>query len=288
MNTNSSIEWTDKTWNPTTGCTRVSPGCDHCYAFQLHDQRHIAWKKGNWTKAPLQYQKPFSTIQLFPERLNTPLDWKTPSTIFVNSMSDVFHDDIPFEFIRQIFTTMHVARQHTFQLLTKRPERARAFFDWLWDQQFVKMYREPAWAWQGWYPNVWLGTSSENQETANSRIPELLQIPGFTRFISCEPLLNPIDLSLVPTTNDQPALDGIHWVIVGGESGLHARAMDGDWVRSIRDQCQQQNVPFFFKQWGGRFAKNGGRELDGKTWDEFPAQPVKPNSKSQEAQHHEI
>lgn len=300
MGDKSGIQWTDATWNPSTGCTRVSAGCDHCYAYTLHDQRHEAWKAGRFPDAPPQYHRPFSEVQLIPERLALPLRWTKPRRIFVDSMSDLFHADVPDDFIDSVFAVMSMAPQHTFQILTKRPQRMRRYFKHLvtrsllieaartelttgLPRQHVGNVQPP----QLPLPNVWLGTSVEDQEAAHRIVP-LLKTPAAVRFLSCEPLIGPLDLSAVrmspftranPLTGRLTAMSGrdegqgarIDWVIVGGESGPGYRPLDLAWARDLRDQCVQAGVPYFFKQIGGRTAKAGGRELDGRTWDEMPA-----------------
>lgn len=249
MNGNSAIEWTNQTWNPVVGCTRISAGCDHCYAFALHDKRHeIAVRNdGYWapgkTRMPRQYTLPFSTIQLLPERLEQPLHLRRPSMIFVNSMSDLFHTHIPDAFIMQVFDVMQRAHWHTFQILTKRVGRLRRMGSLL-----------------SWPSNVWIGVSIE-QDQLTRRADVLRTLPSSVKFLSCEPLLGPL-----------PSLDltGIDWVIVGGESGPHARPLQSEWVTDIRDKCVSADIPFFFKQWGGRIAKAGGRLLENRLWDEYP------------------
>lgn len=249
------IEWTDETWNPVTGCTKVSAGCKNCYAERITER--------------FGRQK-FTDIILHRDRVDQPFKWKKPRMVFVNSMSDLFHEDIPDGFIVNVFCTMVSNQRHTFQVLTKRPERMR---------EVIGNSRV--------MPNVWLGVSCEDQETANERIPCLLQTPAAVRFVSCEPLLGPIDFyecgSLGPEMGDpvafsalkgfdggDPVIPGIDWVIAGGESGPGFRAPIKPWFESIRDQCLAAKVPFFFKQWGGRFPKSNGRILDGRTWDEMP------------------
>jgi protein gp37 len=304
----SGIQWTDATWNPTAGCTRVSAGCDHCYAFQLHDQRHAAYLAGRFPDAPAQYHRPFSEVQLIPERLSLPLRWMKPRRIFVDSMSDLFHPGVPDSFIDSVFAVMANAPQHTFQVLTKRPQRMHRYFSFP-DTRSLEI--EAAWVELKTglprnsvgniqppdlpLPNVWLGTSVENQEAAY-RIDWLVKTAAAVRFLSCEPLLGPLDIEpwlmmVGPSTagpwhdkfgnyrggdgiggqmiTGRPTND-IHWVIVGGESGPDFRAVDPRWIEDLRDQCVEAQVPFFFKQWGGRTAKAGGRELDGRTWDEMP------------------
>ncbi|MGO0058628.1 phage Gp37/Gp68 family protein [Brevibacillus fluminis] len=293
------IEWTDAVWNPVTGCTKVSEGCRNCYAFALHDMRHKAYMEGK--KLPQQYAKPFSEIQFFPDRLIQPLKWKKPRRVFVNSMADLFHASVPFDFIDKVFAAIALAPQHTFQILTKRPERMQEYMNMpdrdetigqtamLLYEQFGKgdcslaagLIHGPGKATnlpgvperlEAWpLPNVWLGTSVENQKAADERIPLLLQTPAAVRFLSCEPLLGRVDLewpeSLYGPEKDlwccngymcgcmgqpiePPLIHGIDWVIAGGESGPKARPVHPDWLASLRDQCQRWNVPFFFKQWG--------------------------------------
>ena len=226
---NTGIEWTDKTWNPTTGCNKVSPGCVHCYAEAITKRFPNNFKNG-------------FDLTLHPERLTEPLKWRTPSRIFVNSMSDLFHEEVPLEFIQLVFQTIKRTPQHTYQILTKRPERMVELTPHL---EFHK--------------NIWLGVSVESQEYV-SRIDLLRQVPANVRFLSCEPLLGSLYLDL---TN-------IDWVIVGGESGEKHRPINLDWVRDIRDQCRRSKVAFFFKQVGGRTSKAGGNLLDGRKYLEFP------------------
>lgn len=252
MSGKSSIEWTNATWNPVVGCSRVTAGCDHCYAFALHDRRHAIYQAnhGRWSPdgrmMPVQYAQPFSEVQLLPERFNWPLQQKKPLRIFVNSMSDLFHSRVPDTFIRQVFGVMREAYWHIFQILTKRPGRLRRLGAAL-----------------PWSPNIGIGVSIE-QDSLTPRADALRSLPAGFRFLSLEPLLGPL-----------PSLDltSIDWVITGGESGPGARYCDPDWVRAIRDQCQAAGVAFFHKQWGGRNAKASGRLLDGRTWDEFPTLP---------------
>jgi protein gp37 len=247
----SKIEWTDATWNPTTGCTRVSAGCDHCYAAVLANGRlaDIYLRRTPAKNSALNRRDPFS-VRLWPERLAYPLKWKDSRRIFVNSMSDLFHTDIPESFQRQVFDVMLRADHHIYQVLTKRPSRA---------ERFVRRNADLFVA--GIVPaHIWIGTSVESQKVVH-RIDQLRDIPAEMRFLSCEPLLGPLELDL----------DGIEWVIVGGESGLGYRPMDLEWAREIRDQCLAADVAFFFKQVGGRTPKAGGRVLDGRTWDEYPS-----------------
>jgi protein gp37 len=234
MSSSSKIEWTEATWNPTTGCHKISPGCTHCYAERFAER---------WRGVPGHpYEQGFD-IKIWPERLRMPSSWKKPRLIFVDSMSDLFNDEIPEEFIRDVFTVMKEADWHQFQLLTKRPERML---------EIAKYIKE-------WPANVWAGVSVESQAWV-WRTEVLKEIPAKVRFLSCEPLLGPLKLSL----------NNLHWVIVGGESGIGARPMETEWVRDIREQCLKTNVPFFFKQWGGVQKKKHGRELDGRTWDDLP------------------
>jgi protein gp37 len=242
MSLNSQIEWTEATWNPVTGCTQISPGCAHCYAKAFAER--FRGVPGH------PYEQGFD-LKLWPERLELPLRWKKPKLIFVNSMSDLFHPEVPNSFVHQVFETMQAADRHTFQLLTKRPERLAALAQ---DLPFPD--------------NLWVGVSVENQRWA-SRFDFLRKVPAAVRFLSCEPLLGPLDLDLT----------GINWVIVGGESGHRARPMKADWVRTIRRQCQDAGVAFFFKQWGAydeagiRRGKAGsGRVLDSQTWNQLPSQ----------------
>ena len=233
MAINSTIEWTEATWNPTTGCDKISPGCKNCYA------ERFAERFRGTPNHP--YEQGFD-VRIWEDRLYLPLKWRKPRRVFVNSMSDLFHDQIPEEYIKRVFHTMRQAHWHEFQLLTKRPER------------MVEILSRVDLS-----PNVWLGVSVESQAWTK-RIDLLRQVNSSVRFLSCEPLLGPLQLNL----------DGIDWVIVGGESGHGARPIEAEWVRSIRDQCIEAQVPFFFKQWGGVHKKKTGRLLDERTWDEFP------------------
>lgn len=239
MSDRSTIEWTDATWNPVRGCTKVSPGCKHCYAETFAER---------WRGVPGHPFEHGFDLQLVPHKLLDPLSWKRPRKIFVNSMSDLFHNDVPDAFIEAVFETMRQASWHSFQLLTKRAERMR---------QVVQALPQ---ALRG-LPNVWLGVSVEDRKYGVPRIAELRSCPARVRFLSVEPLLE--DLGQVD-------LRGIGWVIVGGESGPGARPMSPAWVRRMRDQCEAARVPFHFKQWGGVRKKLAGRELDGRTHDGFP------------------
>ncbi len=246
----SGIEWTDSTWNPTTGCTPVSTGCDHCYAKTLAETklRQAYTRRLPVLDTPANREDPFA-VRLWPELLSQPERWPDPRMIFVNSMSDLFHVDVPEDYVRKIFEVMLRVDRHIYQVLTKRPSRAVRFFE---------RHRDlfPG----GEIPeHIWMGTSVENQEVAY-RVGQLRRLPAAIRFLSCEPLLGPVVLDL----------DGIHWVIAGGESGIGYRRMEENWVLSLRDQCQAAGVAFFFKQWGGRTPKAGGRALEGRMWDEMP------------------
>lgn len=228
------IEWTNKTWNPVTGCSKVSPGCKFCYAERFARRLQAM---GN-----ARYQKGFA-VTLHPDLLGLPLRWKKPSFIFVNSMSDLFHEAVPLEFIKQVFQTMEKAHWHIFQVLTKRSERLREIAEEL-----------------PWPPNVWAGVSVETSKYY-SRIYDLQSVPACVRFLSCEPLLGP--LAHLP-------LESIHWVIVGGESGPGARPMELEWVLSIKEQCEWAGIPFFFKQWGGVQKWRNGRQLLGQEYNGMP------------------
>jgi protein gp37 len=238
MATKSSIEWTESTWNPLTGCNKVSPGCKHCYAERMAKRLHAMGQPN--------YVNGFK-LTLHPQALEIPLSWKKPQVIFVNSMSDLFHKDVPIDFIQQVFDVMRRADWHTFQVLTKRAERLQEI-----DAQI------------DWPANVWMGVSVETQDYT-FRIDHLRQTHAKTKFLSLEPLLGPL-----PKLN----LKGINWAIVGGESGPGARPMAEEWVIDIRDQCKAKRVPFFFKQWGGVQKKRAGRLLQGKTWSEMPPLPL--------------
>lgn len=234
MATQSTIEWTEATWNPLTGCTKISPGCKLCYAERMSVRLKAMGQRN--------YRNGFK-LTLHPQMLDAPLHWRKPQMIFVNSMSDLFQDKVPKQFIMNVFGTMRKANWHQFQVLTKRSGR------------LLKLNNQ-----LDWPENVWMGVSVEN-EKYQYRIDDLRQTKAAIKFLSLEPLLGPL-----------PNLDlsGIDWVIVGGESGPGARPMNQEWVTSIRDQCSDANVPFFFKQWGGVQKKRAGRSLEGRTWDEMP------------------
>lgn len=289
MSDNSAIQWTDATWGPTLGCTKVSPGCESCYAIRsahrlagnpnpkigpLYQGLTRKYNDGslNWT----------GKVTLAEDRLNLPLRWKEPRRIFVDSQSDLFHEAVPDAFIAAVFQTMADTPRHTYQILTKRPERMRAFLDAKEGLGCVAEFTGYP------YPllNVWLGVSAENQATADERIPLLLETPAAVRFISAEPLLGPLNLTRLRSPGvtwldcltgrehigPSVAMDGPHldWVITGGESGPNHRTFDPQWACDIRDQCVAAGVAFLHKQNGGRTSHAGGRLLDGRTWDQFP------------------
>lgn len=241
------IEWTEATWNPIAGCTMVSPGCTNCYAMRMAARlQAIGLERYQGTTRHSGGRHVWSgKIVLDRKALQIPLSWKRPRHIFVNSMSDLFHEAVPETFIREVWTAMETAHQHTYQILTKRPDR---MLDVLRKAEFRKL------------PNVWLGTSVEN-EAAASRIEVLRRVPAVIRFVSFEPLIGSVG---------KPSMKGIHWAIVGGESGPNARPIDTQWVDDILQICQRQDVAFFFKQWGGKNKKAAGRRYRGKTWDEMP------------------
>ena len=282
MSDKSRIEWTDATWNPVTGCTKVSPGCDHCYASTLAER---------FRGTPGHYFEHGFDVRLRPGKLDQPLRWTRPRRIFVSSMSDLFHADVPDEYIAKVFAVMALAPQHTFQVLTKRHGRMRSLLSsWQFREALrCELGRPDLAEWP--LPNVWMGVSVENQKCADLRVPALLETPAVVRFLSCEPLLGPVQIG--------HCLAGIDWVIVGGESGRGARPMHPGWVRTIRDDCSHAGAAFHFKQWGewvtedqapeditlpgiswrhfgddaGTYKvgkKAAGRELDGRTWDEYP------------------
>lgn len=228
------IEWTQMTWNPVTGCTKVSQGCKHCYAERMAKRLKAMGSK--------RYQQGFK-ITLQEDLVDLPRKWKQPRVVFVNSMSDLFHPEVPLEFIAKVFKTMVECHQHQFQVLTKRSERLKEVCDQL-----------------PWPENVWMGVSVEDERVIH-RVTDLQQVPAAVRFLSCEPLIGPLDR--LPLAN-------IHWVIVGGESGPKSRPMEKEWVHSIKHQCDQADVAFFFKQWGGVRKDLTGRELEGKTYNDMP------------------
>ena len=240
MSGRSSIEWTQVTWNPVTGCTKISHGCRHCYAERM-SKRLQAMGLG-------KYRRGFS-VATHSDTLGEPLTWRKPRLVFVNSMSDLFHDAVPANFIESVFEVMNQASQHTFQILTKRPARVARLDKWL-----------------RWTSNIWLGTSIESERWMG-RLAALRKTGAQTKFLSLEPLLGPLS---------NLNLHGVDWVIVGGESGPGARPMQADWVREIRDNCVNHEVPFFFKQWGGVFKKRTGRTLDDRVWNQMPVRAQRP------------
>jgi protein gp37 len=268
MSDKSTIEWTEATWNPVTGCDRVSEGCDHCYAQTLAKRLKAMGSRRYQRDGDSRTSGPGFGVTLHHDQLSLPSRWRAPRVVFVNSMSDLFHDDVPADFVAAVFRTMQAASLHTYQVLTKRPGRMSSLLNrWRNSRELGELVE---------LPNVWLGTSVENQRWARIRIPKLLETPAAVRFLSCEPLLGPIDLVTVPVLRDPHAiaLHHLDWVIVGGESGANYRPMSPEWARSLRDQCKAGGVPYFFKQWGGRTPKAGGRELDGRTWDEMPVREL--------------
>ena len=240
----SAIEWTEATWNVSTGCDRTSPGCDNCYALTLARRLKAMGSPKYQNDGDPRTSGPGFALTLHPEELELPDRWREPRTVFVNSMSDLFHPDVPLDFIQRVFTVMAETPRHTYQILTKRSKRLASLAGGL-----------------EWPSNVWMGVSVETSRYA-FRLDHLRTVPVAVRFVSAEPLLGPLpDLDL----------SGLHWLIAGGESGPRARAMHSAWVRDLRDQCAAYGVPFFFKQWGGRTPKANGRELDGAHHDAMPA-----------------
>jgi protein gp37 len=234
MSDRSAIEWTEATWNPVTGCDKVSPGCAHCYAETF--AKRFEGVPGH------PYEQGFE-LKLWPERLSIPVGWQRPRMIFVNSMSDLFHEGIPDEFVAEVFDVMRAASHHTFQVLTKRHERLGELAPEL-----------------PWPDNVWMGVSIENRRFVH-RADYLRKVPAAVRFISAEPLLGPLE---------GLELDGIHWLIAGGESGPRHRPVKEEWLADLRDRCHAEGIAYFFKQWGGAHPKSGGRLLEGRTWDDMP------------------
>lgn len=270
------IEWTDSTWNPTTGCDKVSPGCDNCYAMTLAPRLKAMGSAHYQTDGDPRTSGPGFGFAMHRDALTIPLKWRRSRRIFVNSMSDLFHSDITTEFLADVFAVMAAAPQHTFQVLTKRPGRMRSILSSAaWPEALVKSEHWPTDVDPELpLPNVWLGTSVEDQKRAELRIPALQQTPAAVHFLSCEPLLGPVDI--INGIGDS-WMTNIEWVIVGGESGRGARPMRASWARSLRDQCEAAGVAFLFKQWGSHdehgtpmHKKIAGRLLDGRTWDEFP------------------
>lgn len=265
------IEWTDETWNPVTGCDKVSQGCRHCYAERM--AKRLAGRFG-YPEAPNQFD-----VTLHKDRLTEPLNWRKPRKVFVCSMSDLFHPEVPFEFIAAVFAVISKSKDHTFQILTKRPARMRDFFEWAefgmvdkWARAHTcwlnGMYEWAPKILDPWPPrNAWLGVSVENQEKADERIPILLRTPAVIRFVSAEPLLGAIDFDTWVNIVGGPTwLDQLDWVIAGGESGPGARPLHPDWARSIKDQCVAADVPLFFKQWGAWRPQKEGEDISDKTY----------------------
>jgi len=261
------IEWAEEVWNPITGCTKISEGCKHCYAERF--AKRMRGRFGYSEENPFQ-------ITFHRDRISQPTRWRKPRKVFVCSMGDLFHESVPFEWIDEVMYFISLGWWHTFLILTKRPHRMREYFS---KQSKKRIYKIPT--------NVWLGVSVENQQRAEERIPDLLRTGDelTKRFVSIEPMLGPIDLKMIKAdgfvvnalSGMYGAFSPIHpfdrklnWVIVGGESGPNARPIQPDWIRKIRDQCLRTNIPFFFKQWGGKNKKKNGRLLDGRTWEEFP------------------
>ncbi len=242
MSYNTDIEWANGTWNPVTGCTKITAGCDNCYAERFAER--FRGVKDH------PFEQGFDLV-LRPERVKQPLSWRKPRTIFVNSMSDLFHKDVPLPFVEDVFETMEKADWHIFQILTKRSSRMRDFVNNRYQGRNAPGH-------------IWLGVSIENG-MALSRVSHLRQTASSVRFLSIEPLIGRVE---------NLDLSNLHWVIVGGESGPRARPVNPDWVREIRDQCVEEKVAFFFKQWGGVRPKSGGRSLDGEEWSQFPIVPV--------------
>ncbi|MEV7447047.1 phage Gp37/Gp68 family protein [Streptomyces sp. NPDC091204] len=243
MSDRSSIEWTEATWNPSTGCDRISAGCDNCYALTLAKRLKAMGAPKYQTDGDPRTSGPGFAVTVHPDSLSTPYSWKAPRAVFVNSMSDLFHAKVPVSFIQEVFDVMRDTPRHTYQILTKRSRRLLALADRL-----------------DWPTNVWMGVSVESEKFL-TRVDDLRRVPAAVKFLSCEPLLGPL-----------PGLDlqGIDWVIVGGESGPGHRFMDEEWVLGILESCRRAGVPFFFKQWGGTTPKAGGRDLQGQTWSEYP------------------
>jgi protein gp37 len=301
MTDRSQIEWTQATWNPVTGCDRISPGCQHCYALTLARRLKAMGQPKYQTDGRPPTSGPGFGVALHPQALGEPLAWRRPRRIFVCSMADLFHARVPEAFIARVFAVTAATPQHTYQVLTKRPQRMARVLgsDTLPEDVFhhAAGYGADSLTWP--LPNVWLGTSVEDQQRADQRIPKLLTAPAVIRFLSCEPLLGSIDLGLAVCRQTAPAYGrglsrttvhlagccqralcsgGLHWIIVGGESGPGHRPVAPAWVRCLRDQASAAEVAFFFKQWGGLTPTAGGRLLDGRAWDQYPATWGRPDS----------
>jgi protein gp37 len=244
MATRTAIEWTEVTWNPSTGCDRISAGCDNCYALTLAKRLKAMGAEKYQVDGDMRTSGPGFGVAVHPDALRQPYAWRSPRVVFVNSMSDLFHARVPVSFVRKVFAVIADTPQHTYQVLTKRSSRLRKLASQL-----------------DWPANLWMGVSVENA-AALYRVDDLRSVPAAVRFLSCEPLIGPLD---------ELDLEGIGWVIAGGESGPGSRPCDLDWITSVRDRCIGADVPFFFKQWGGRTPKAGGRDLEGRHWDQMPA-----------------
>ncbi|MDG4821781.1 phage Gp37/Gp68 family protein [Asanoa sp. WMMD1127] len=244
MATRTAIEWTEVTWNPSTGCDRISAGCDNCYALTLAKRLKAMGAAKYQNDGDPRTSGPGFQLTVHPSALRQPYNWTTPSTVFVNSMSDLFHARVPTDFVRDVFAVIADTPQHTYQILTKRSSRLRKIADRL-----------------DWPRNLWMGVSVEDSASLQ-RVEDLRAVPAAVRFLSCEPLLGPLN---------EVDLEGIGWVIAGGESGPRFRPVAPEWVAGLRERCLAAEVPFFFKQWGGRTPKQGGRLLDGRTWDQMPS-----------------
>ena len=238
----SAIEWTEATWNPTTGCDRISAGCDNCYALTLAKRLKAMGNAKYQTDGDPRTSGPGFGVAMHPSALSLPYTWKEPRRVFVNSMSDLFHAQVPTSFVAEVFEVMADTPRHSYQVLTKRPRRVARLAASL-----------------PWPENIWMGVTVENQQTS-WRADALLQIPAAVRFISAEPLIGPVSLEL----------EGIDWLIAGGESGARHRPIDPEWVAALQRECEKAKTAFFFKQWGGSRPKSGGRLLEGRTWDEMP------------------
>lgn len=280
--TDSKISWTTKTWNPTTGCDQVSPGCDHCYALTLAARLQRMGNPRYQNDGSPKTSGPGFALTLHEDKIEEPLKWRKPARVFVNSMSDLFHDDVPPEFIAKVFGIMQVCHHLQFQILTKRPRRMQLLMsDITFQEQVDDFAAHHSHYTADWpLPNVWLGTSVEDQKRANLRIPLLLKTPAAVRFLSCEPLLGPLNLhgalgweydaeDVQTESVIKVPVPPVDWVIVGGESGPNHRPMNIEWARTIRDQCVAAGVPFFYKQGSGRRSEMH-KELDGRTWEEMP------------------
>ena len=267
----SAIEWTEATWNPTTGCDRVSPGCDHCYALTLSKRLKAMGSPKYQLDGDPRTSGPGFRLTLHPSSLDVPRRWGAPRLVFVNSMSDLFHDGVPLEFIKQVFEVIRETPQHTYQVLTKRAQRLSRVageLDWppnlpqhtyqVLTKRAQRLSRVAGEL--DWPPNLWMGVSVESRRYA-FRIDHLRKVPAAVRFVSAEPLLGSLGAL---------DLEGIQWLIAGGESGANARPMEPEWATELRDTCTSAGVAFFFKQWGGRTPKAGGRELEGEVWDQLP------------------